>query len=71
MALPKKKPVVSALKPERNSYSGWKPRVTVSTILVCKTCKVKYIKTREPQVTCVKCMSLAVVAPVFRLRDSI
>ena len=52
----------------QNSYNGWKPKVTKSVILVCKDCKVKYIKTREPQIVCIKCMRMEVANPVFRLQ---
>ncbi len=66
-----KKPIQKPVPPRtQNSYSGWKPKVTQSVILVCKECKVKYIKTREPQLVCIKCMRLAVSEPVFRLNKT-
>ena len=53
---------------KQNSHNGWTPKVTKSVILVCKSCKIKYIKTRPQQLTCVKCMLVPETKPVFRLR---
>gem|GEM_PF-2661572 len=56
------------VQPKQTSYSGWVPKVTRSTILVCSSCKMKYIKTREPQLTCFKCALTPIKETVFRLR---
>ncbi|MBY0539032.1 hypothetical protein K2P56_01170 [Patescibacteria group bacterium] len=68
MALNKKSQALKPVARTQNSYNGWKPKVTQSVILVCKECKVKYIKTREPQIVCIKCMRMEVASPVFRLQ---
>lgn len=51
-----------------NSHNGWVPKTTKSVILVCKSCSAKYIKTRSPQPTCLKCMLVPRENAVFRLR---
>jgi hypothetical protein len=55
---------------QANSHGAWKPAVTKSEILICKSCKIRYIKTRPRQATCVKCMLTPVNQSVFRLNKN-
>ncbi len=67
---PKSKPVAVKVpvKVQHNTHGMWVPKVTKSQILVCSSCKVKYIKTRPQQITCVKCMLTPLTREVFRLK---
>ncbi len=51
-AKPVAKPIITNTNPSRG-YPVYRP--TVSKILVC-ACGVRYIKTRDRQTTCVKCL---------------
>lgn len=61
-------PVKTPPKVQHNTHGMWVPKVTKSQILVCTSCKVKYIKTRPQQITCVKCMLTPLTREVFRLK---
>ncbi len=43
----------SYLQPRKEPYV---PKLTKSIILVCGTCKIRYIKTRPKQDACIKCV---------------
>ncbi len=51
-----------------NNHGGWVPKVTRSTILVCGSCKTRYIKTRPVQSTCIKCLYIPIPRSVSRIK---